>query len=149
MQLIRNNSYTIYNGTELELTKNPDGKFMLIYRGKNPPDNSFIKANGCEDVFNKIVTESDIHNAFSVVTFALYKNYKFQVDRFENNKFRITTSDNEALGKLNLHFVDRGWYDTWVSPEEIERMWEERKPSGLNFPFPHDLAETQEISFKS
>lgn len=141
---MRNGNFTIYNGYELQLSVSINEEYKLIYRGNECPFKGFIKYS--ENVYVLPIKESEVTNSYLVETFAIYKNFKFQFDKYENGKFRISTSDNEAYEKLNLHFVDRGWYDIWVSPEEIERMWEERKPSGLSFPYPHDLVEKQEIS---
>ena len=142
---MKNYNYSIYKGIEVEITQNPNGDFMLIFRGANPPDTTFFLAQGCKDVYNKIILRGEVTNAFSVSTYALYKNFKFQVDRFENGKYRLSTSDTKIYVALNLHFVDRGWYDIWVDKNEIQKMWEERKPSGYGFPFPEGMKKVEEI----
>lgn len=143
---MKNANFTLYNGFELQLSISVNNEYKLIFRGANCPFGNFLKYS--DEVYVLPIEQAEISNAYLVETFALYKKFNFQVDRFEDGKYRLTSSENEAFEKLQLHMVDRGWYDIWVAPEEIERMWEERTPTGLEFPFPEGLEKEQEVSFK-
>jgi hypothetical protein len=92
------------------------------------------------------VKKEEIESGYLVSTYALYKNYKLQVDKFENGKYHLSTGDYSAYKKLKLHLVDRGWYDIWVDRNEIEKIWEERRPA-LDFPFPEGMKTIEEIVF--
>jgi hypothetical protein len=142
---MRNQTYTIFNGIEIQLTRNPDGDYKLIYRGEIPPDGSFYAAKNANNVFCKIVEKKLITNAFTVITYALYKGYKFQVDNERGDLLEIVTSNDELLKKFNLQFVDRLYYLKWVNKSEIEKIWEERGPSGYDLPMPEGLNKIEDI----
>jgi hypothetical protein len=90
---------------------------------------SFQKIEGRIDLLKGIASKEQVTNAFSVYTYAKYKSYIFQAD------------------KLDLNMIDRGWYDIWVPVGEIESIWEERKESGYNLPFPENIEKRKEITF--
>ena len=143
---IRNNTFTLINGNEFELSRDRYDRFVLYYRGNSCPDSTFVPIDDVDGVFKKIISdEKEITNAYSVSTYILYKGFKFQIDVEKNGMFRISTGDYQAYTTLNLDFIDRGWYEKWIPKSEIEKVWEERKPSGYDFPMPHGIEEIKEI----
>ncbi|MBI3509495.1 MAG: hypothetical protein HY064_02455 [Bacteroidetes bacterium] len=138
-------TYTNYEGLECELALMRNGEFHLIYRAVECRFNNFILEH--PGVFVLPIEKSKITNSFFLNTKAIYKNFNFEVDRFQNGKYRLSTADENAYKTLHLNMVDRGWYDIEVPREEIQKMWEERKPSGYGFPFPEGMKEVEEIEF--
>jgi len=149
---MRNRTYTLYKGIQVELGRDMSNNFKLIYRGSSCPFTDFVKffsldANGSE-VFSKVIYHNEeITNAFSVTTYALYKGFKFQVSNKKNEIFQLTTGDENAYRQLDLEFIDRGYYLKWVHKSDIEKMWEERKKAGYDLPMPEGIKEVQEIDF--
>ncbi|HTL83170.1 MAG TPA: hypothetical protein VL651_15760 [Bacteroidia bacterium] len=143
----RNSNYAFIDSVETELIETSEGKLKLIYRGISAPNETFSPSTKHKGIFVRYVTKEEIDSGFQASTFALFKDFIFQVDRFRNGKYRLTTSDDNAYKALGLNMVDRGWYDIEVPREEIQKMWEERKPSGYGFPFPEGMKEVEEIEF--
>ena len=139
----------IFHGTKTYLSNNlfrlvsRENQFNLIFDGNSCPFKDFIKYS--DGIFIKHIDKSEIENAYSFETLAFYKNHRFQIDKVKGSKVLITTSEKKTYEELKLDFVDRGWYEKWVSISELEKIWEERKPSGLGFPYPNDLPEIEEI----
>lgn len=142
---IRNSTYTVCNNKEFELSIDSEGNFVLYSFNDLCDGVNFHEVIGRPGLLKGNVNKTQITNAFSVSTYAKYKSYIFQVDRFENGRFRLSTDDHKVYKKLGLNMVDRGWYDTWVSSSEIESIWEERKLSGINLPFPKNIEKRKEI----
>jgi hypothetical protein len=142
---IRNGTYTIFEGKQFELSIDKNEDFVLYSFGETCSGVSFQKVPGRPYLLEGIVNKTRIINAFSVSTYAKYKCYVFQVDKFENGKFRLSTTDSLAFEKLGLNMVDRGWYDIWVLPSELNSAWEERRESGLNLPFPDNIERIKEV----
>ena len=139
----------IFFGTKTYLSNNlfrlvsRDNQFNLIFDGNSCPFKDFIKYS--DGIFIKHIDKSEIENAYSFETLAFYKNHRFQIDKVKGSKVLITTSEKKTYEELKLDFVDRGWYEKWVSISELEKIWEERKPSDLGFPYPEGLPENEEI----
>lgn len=144
---IRNATYTIYKNTEYELSRNSDENFVLYYRGIDCPDKSFLVVNSTNNVFKKTVSDpSEISNAYNVITYAVYKGHTFQITKVEAGLFRLSTGDKIAYEELGLEFIDRGWYETSVNKTDLEKIWEERRPSGYDLPMPKDIDPIKEIN---
>ncbi|HTF03858.1 MAG TPA: hypothetical protein VK826_07520 [Bacteroidia bacterium] len=141
---MRNATYTLYNGLEVELGSLDEYQYMLLHRGKNKPDNSFVLVSTSPDVFEKLVPKGQITTAFIVYTYASYKGHKWQVDRKENNKLRL--SIGEPVDVPGLKMISQGWYEIWADASEVDKVWEEREPSGYPLPFPENLPKYMELS---
>lgn len=140
---IRNWIYTKYRDIEVEVSQNPNSVYNLIARNGIRPDESFQLAIGTSDVFVKSVSLSEIENAFDVNTYADYKGKIWQVDRIQNGKVRLSTSEDPLIPEAKM--VDRHWYEIWVNLNDIDKIWEERKKSSLNLPYPAGLPAYQEL----
>lgn len=142
---MRKGIYTIYKGKEFQLTRNPKEEYILIARGEMPLDKGFIQSPYASNTFTKIVSSNEINNSFSVITYAQYKGYNFQISQTKGDLFQLSTSEEKAYKELNLEMIDRGYYLLWVHKSKIEKAWEERKPSGYDFPMPPGIEEIKEI----
>jgi len=141
---MRNYVYTVYHGQELELRDTDDDHYYLIYRGRYRPDESFFPSEMAAHVFKKLIKKNLVNSAFSVTTYASYNGHKWQVDRKENNKLRL--SIGEPVDVPELKMVSQGWYEIWVDGSEIDKVWEEREQSGYPLPFPENLPKYVELS---
>lgn len=133
---------TIINNQFFRLVSK-ENQFTIVYEGSNCPYSGFKKYS--DDIFIKQINKSEILNAFSYQTLAKYKGFTFQIDKIKEPQVLITTSDKIAFEKLNLDFVDRGWYEKWVEISELDEIWEERKQSELGFPYPKGLPEIEKL----
>ena len=143
---IRNGTYTVCDGKEFEISIDREGNFVIYSKGEPCQGVNFVPIPGQSGLLKGIVSLNQITNAFSVCTLAKFKEYIFQVDKYENNKFRLSTSDSKVYKELRLNMMDRAWYDIWVPLHEIESIWEERSESGLGLPFPYGLEIKKQIN---
>jgi hypothetical protein len=147
MMIIRNNVYTVFNGQEVELYKNEKGLYYLIFRGINNIENGFMPVNVIENVFvRQCKINDEITNGYEVNTYAEYKSFTFQVDRADENRLRLTTSEAQAYNELELEMIDRGWYEKWVNKNNIDKIWNQRKPSSYGLPMPDTVEPYKQIS---
>lgn len=146
--IIRNYTYTSYNGGVYELSVDKNS-FVLYHRGSPCPDPDFKKVENADEVYKKVIADKrEITNAFSVVSYATYKGYKFQIDKTDGEMIKLSTGDHNAFQILKLDFVDRGWYETWVKISDIEKAWEERRPAGIDLPYPEGVEVITPIIFE-
>ncbi|HEU4718615.1 MAG TPA: hypothetical protein VFU15_12310 [Bacteroidia bacterium] len=143
---MRNFEIALYCDQEFEITESNNEHYKLIYHGSISPGFGFYPSPKWPNIFVRQINKSDIKSGYQASTFANYKGFKFHVDRYENEKYRLTTGDEKVYAQLHLNMIDRGWYEIWVDKSEIEKMWEERKPSGYGFPMPEGLKKTQELN---
>jgi hypothetical protein len=136
--MIRNATYTLIDGAEIQLSRNEDGSFRLISREGLRPDLGFELYSQGKGIYFKNVSSDAVQNAFLVQTFALYGDVVWQVDRIEDGKIRLTRTDNPNLP--NVIMKDRDWFEISIPPSEAQRIWEERKISGYGLPFPEGIA---------
>src|ERR1044072_7587176 len=135
--MVRNQIYTKFDDVEVELGRLRNGDFHLISRHSIQPDATFHPIEGADGFYVKNVLATDIENSYKVETFAQYAGHKWQVDRKDGDKLRLSIGYNVDLPDVKM--VDRGWYETWVEKKKIEKLWEERSDSGYNFPYPEGL----------
>ncbi len=140
MKELRNKVYTLYNSAEVELSENDDKSYHLISRNGIRPDSRFQEYQDGEGIFIKDVDRNEITNAFSVETFASYQGITWQVDRKDSDRFRLSTGSDPKLPDVKM--VSQGWYELWVNQESIEKLWEVRKESWFDLPFPDSLDRT-------
>lgn len=146
MKELRNRVYTLYNGAEVELSENDDKSYHLISRNGILPDNSFQEYEIGGSIFIKDVERHEVTNAFSVETFASYQGIIWQVDRKDNDRFRLSTGSDPKLPDVKM--VSQGWYEIWVNQENIEKLWEVRKESWYDLPFPDSIERTDTLNPK-
>ncbi len=120
---MRNDSYASYHGKEYRLAK-IDGSFELITN--SCAEKGF--APYTKDIYVKKIPTEDISHAYHVGTFCSFKGHRFAIWREENDILVIFTTDRDLLAPLNLLEVERGVYETQVTPDELDSIWEEREP---------------------
>jgi hypothetical protein len=148
---IRIGPYTVYNGIPLAIksVKDDDENILLRYDGFDVPFVGFEKSTHEENVYYLKTTLHDIKQAYWVQTFGIYKGFTFELFPLNipgKNLITITTSDKSALVKLNLTEVKKSLYATDINPIELEKAWEERRPSGFNLPMPLGISLINEIT---
>jgi hypothetical protein len=136
--MIRNATYTIYNGYDLRFTQNTDGTFHLISSNGIKPDSDFKLYSKSEGIYTKDVDAKEITNAYMVETFAIYAGLEWQVDKLVEGKIRLTRSEETILP--NVKMVDRDWFEVWIPVEIASRVWEKRRPTGYQLPYPSSVA---------
>jgi hypothetical protein len=158
---IKSGTYTNYKGYELKVHKSryeeelpipEEEKPLLIYYSETQtcPFDEFIKSKR-DNSFYKVVHKKDLSNAFQIFTYCIYKGFKFKVTEFEPDStiVNIETYDINANNELKLYsFTDwenRPLYSDQVRISELEKLWEERKPTEFNLPMPEGLEEYKEI----
>jgi hypothetical protein len=134
MKSIRRGSYCLYEGKEFELVIEPES-CKIVFRGTK---NDFIEKHNFSKYATNIYVLSldctNIASAYYVETFCIYNDLKFSVDKIlDKGKYRILPSEET---QLKLKDSSRHGYDPVyeVSEEEIQKIWEERKPvKGFEF----------------
>lgn len=140
MKELRNKVYTLYNRAEVELSENDDNSYHLISRNGIRPDSQFQEYQIGGDIFIKNVERHEVTNAFAVETFASYRGIIWQVDRKDGDRFRLSTGSDPNLPGVRM--ISQGWYELWVNEEEIDKLWETRKESWYDLPFPDSIERT-------
>jgi hypothetical protein len=99
------------------------------------------------DMYCRKILKSEIKNVFFAQTFAMYKNTVVKVFKIKKTVYNVwvTTTDiqSEKFGFMNMG----NYFGKEVSITDFEKIWEERKPSDLDFPYPEGLSEIEEIKF--
>lgn len=98
------------------------------------------------DSYKKDILITDLKNAFFVTTKILYKKEELFVWAFkDNNKTLTVYTKNETTGKKNnfIQLSDR--YVQEIKIGEVEKIWEERKPSEYKIPMPKGIELIKEI----
>lgn len=143
---IRNYNYTIFKGNIIELFRSSDGQYYLFQREGKPLDSFFHESPQAPGVYERKVTlNKDFFVGFSCDVKALYKDCTFDVEWVRGNTAMLGTADEIAATRAGLNFVDRWDYRKEVPLTEIEKMWEQRKPSSYGLPMPEGLNSIEEI----
>lgn len=151
--IIRNGNYTNYRNKELQLLEArqempiPFTHFILKwYDDEICPFSEFTRNE--HDSIILILKREEVKNAFSVVTKAIYNKSEVFVWAFNKTSQILTvyTSDQPLAEAFDfIRLSDR--YIKECKLSEIEKIWEERKPTEYDLPMPDGLQPVMEIQF--
>jgi hypothetical protein len=153
IMLIRNGTYTLFQGIQFELSINSDDSYSLLYRGTTSPLRNGVRFLGLDNEGLQVYKLEnykieEIYNSFEVRTYAIWKGQIFDTDRFENGRFRIWSDNRDIAHQGKMETFERGIYMKWIPRTEIIRVWENRTKSRYsNLPFPDQVSKIEAIDF--
>lgn len=162
MKIIRTGFYTVFNGLEMAishyyghgLSQEIDEKHICISYSNEHNQLDGFKFDSVSNKYKRDILISDLSNAFFVITKAIYKGEEFEVEPYigDDIHFHLATK-NIALGqKLGFYKLHDGYGNPYyvgeIKKNEIEKLWEERKPSVFNLPMPKGIEIIKELEIK-
>ncbi|WP_433832014.1 hypothetical protein [Flavobacterium anhuiense] len=127
--MIRSDSFAKYLGIECRFWEK-DNFYVLQTDYREDLLSKGFKRYDDLELKNKVykeVTFNDIESAYSVSTFCTYKGFKFFVESAFNGKYTLRPLE-EAMNHFN-DFPKQGYDPVYKAEQnEIEMLWEERKP---------------------
>jgi hypothetical protein len=117
--------YATYHGVVYEVGSVDDKSLKLI--SNNPADVQRGFVAGSHGKFNKTVALSEVTEAHTVYTRALYRGREVTVLGARDGALRLYTGES-FWEELGFEVLGPGWAEKEVSISEVERVWEERRP---------------------
>ncbi|WP_026302552.1 hypothetical protein [Psychroflexus tropicus] len=157
MMNIRNGTYTLLNGVEMEINgfyghgiSNPDIEKIkqISYSKKFKPLKGF-RLDDKEESFVKDIRISEINNAYKVTTKASFQGEEMNVYNFfeKENALGLTThtfiQDSNFIKSIDQYGVD--YCIGMIGLPEIESIWEERSKSEYDLPMPVGIEKIKKI----
>lgn len=121
--MIRFGSYARYRGVDYRLGEHENATVQLV--SKDPSSVSLGFQQTPYGTYLKTVPRSDVEEMYSVRTYASYRGRKFFVISERGGQLELAGE----LVDTDLGFANTG-HGEWsklVTPEELERIWEERR----------------------
>jgi hypothetical protein len=151
--LIRNGTYTSYQGIHFEFSINSDDSYSLFYSGTTCPIRDIVSFRGLDsegfqhyELINYKIEEID--NSFEVRTYSIWKGQIFDTDRFKDGRFRIWSNNRDVAYQGKMEPFERDLYMKWIPWTEIIRVWEKRTKSRYpDLPFPAQVSQMEAIDF--
>ncbi len=157
--IIRLGTYTLYENIEMTLIEyyghGLDQEIEQYHRIISyPQDYGLIEGFSFDSTskrFKKDILIDDLDNAFFVLTKAIYQGEEFEVEPYYGDEIHLhlATKDLELGKKLNFYELHDGhgkpYYLGEIKKTEIEKIWEERKPSDYKIPMSNGLELIKEI----
>ncbi|WP_434778242.1 hypothetical protein [Neisseria sp. Ec49-e6-T10] len=116
--------YTYFNGKEYRITK-VDNHYELISHDSEDLQRGFIID---DDLYITEVSKDDIEEVFLIKTFGIYENYKFRISMEKDEQYLLWTSEYDLVEKFDLDIRSQGDYEKWVNKEDVEHIYEIKKP---------------------
>lgn len=117
--MIRNGIFCIVNGMEYRLSKDIDGKILIITEDKSKIDNFFIDRYK-SGVYSKYIDKNDITKIYKVNTIGEVDNLTVNVESELDNCYIVGTSDLKVAERLNLQRCDKYYYKGKILKENIK-----------------------------
>lgn len=151
---IRFGTYTLYENIEMSITEyyghGLDRELAQNHRIISYP-NEYGMINGfrfdeLNNLFIKDIFVKELKNAFFITTKGIYQEHEFNVWAYktETKSLILSTTDRE-VGEAHQFVQLSDKYIKDVPIAEIEKIWEEIKPSLYDLPIPEGLALRKEI----
>lgn len=147
---IRIGPYTIFENHHLAIKsiRDDDDHVLLRFEGHSPPSTNFEESKHEKDVYYLNLSISSLNQAYWVQTYCKFKGYTFEVFPLNigvEGLVTISTKEIIAFEKLKLTEIKNGFYATDIHVSELEKLWEERRPSNYNLPMPKVIETIKEI----
>lgn len=160
--IIRFGTYTLYRNIEMSISEyyghGLDQDLEKNHRIISYPEECGLLSGFTLDTetnrYKKDILISELKNAFFVSTKALYNAQIFEVHPYygDDIHLHLATKDLELGKKLGFYELYDGYGKPYYLGEikiiEVEKIWEERKPSSYNIPMPEGIELIKLINLK-
>ncbi len=135
--MYKEGSYAIYQGKEYRMIKKKSGEIVLLSYDKSDLDKGFEydgiskhKYSFGLPKYKKSIEKDKLEHVYNIVSFAIYKGYKFFILTRKDNKILLYTPDsiNVPWRELGFTNTERYVYQKWINKREATRIFEEKKP---------------------
>lgn len=77
-------------------------------------------------LYVKWVPRTEIDEAYLLYTWAQFQGRKYPVISVKDGNYQLYGHAGDE--EFGFHCIDYGVWERWAGPEELDRVWEERKP---------------------
>jgi hypothetical protein len=77
-------------------------------------------------LYVKTVPRTEVDDAYLLYTWAQFLGRKYSVMSVQDGKYQLYGHAGDA--KYGFQCIDYGVWERWVGPEELDHVWEERRP---------------------
>jgi hypothetical protein len=78
-------------------------------------------------LYVKTVRRTEIDEAYLLYTWAQFRGKRYPVMSVQDGKYQLFGNDS-GDEEFGFRCIDHGVWEGWVSGEELDRVWEERRP---------------------
>ena len=116
---MRKGQYAIYNGKEYKLTIDGNDNYIISTINKEFVDDSFNDKHN-DGIYSKIVKKKELISSYIINPFGKINGYEVDIIQEKNDKYLISTSDENIAKALNIEKIDEYDFEKWINKDEVQ-----------------------------
>jgi hypothetical protein len=121
---VRTPRIVIYQGTRYRAGRHDEDTIELVSEDAADLRRGFAEYR--PGLYVKTVRRTEIDEAYMLYTWAQFRGRTYPVMSVQDGKYQLFGDAGDE--EFGFQRIDQSIWEGWVGPEELDRVWEERRP---------------------